>query len=39
MTEEGLYLDFDEPQKGIAAGQFAVWYKEEELVGSGPIEV
>ena len=39
MTEEGLYLDFNEPQKGIAAGQFAVWYKEDELVGSGPIEV
>lgn len=39
MTEDGLYLDFDEPQKGIAGGQFAVWYKEEELVGSGPIEV
>ena len=39
MTEEGLYLDFDEPQKGIAAGQFAVWYDEDKLVGSGPIEV
>ena len=39
MTEEGLYLDFEEPQKGIAAGQFAVWYDEDRLVGSGPIEV
>ena len=34
---EGLYLVFDEPQKSIAAGQFAAWYQEEELVGSGVI--
>jgi tRNA-specific 2-thiouridylase len=37
MTEEGLYLVFDTPQKGIAAGQFATWYDGEILVGSGPI--
>ena len=37
MTNEGLYLKFDEPQRGIAAGQFAVWYDGEKLVGSGPI--
>lgn len=37
MTEEGLYLDFDTPQRGIAAGQFATWYKGDSLVGSGPI--
>lgn len=37
MTEEGLYLNFDKPQRGIAAGQFAVWYDGEKLVGSGPI--
>ena len=34
---EGLYLVFDEPQKSIAAGQFAAWYEDEELVGSGVI--
>jgi tRNA-specific 2-thiouridylase len=34
---EGLYLVFDEPQKSIAAGQFAAWYAGEELVGSGVI--
>lgn len=34
---EGLYLVFDEPQKSIAAGQFAAWYQGEELVGSGVI--
>ncbi len=33
----GLYLLFDEPQRGITAGQFAAWYEDEELVGSGVI--
>ena len=36
--EEGLYILFDEPQRGIAAGQFAAWYDGEELAGSGVIE-
>ncbi|BDD04361.1 tRNA 2-thiouridine(34) synthase MnmA [Aureibacter tunicatorum] len=35
--EEGLYIVFDQPRKGIAAGQFAAWYDEDELVGSGVI--
>ena len=35
--EEGLYILFDEPQRGIAAGQFAAWYDGEVLVGSGVI--
>jgi tRNA-specific 2-thiouridylase len=35
---EGLYILFDEPQRGIAAGQFAAWYDGEELAGSGVIE-
>lgn len=35
--ENGMYIVFDELQKGIAAGQFAVWYDGEELVGSGAI--
>ena len=34
---EGLYIQFDEPQRGIAPGQFAAWYNGEELVGSGVI--
>ena len=34
---EGLYLLFDQPQKSIAAGQFAAWYDGEELIGSGVI--
>lgn len=28
---------FDTPQKAVAAGQFAVWYDGEELIGSGVI--
>ncbi len=36
--EQGLYIRFDEPQRGIAAGQFAAWYDGEVLVGSGVIE-
>ena len=34
---EGLYLVFDQPQRGITPGQFAAWYDGEELVGSGVI--
>ena len=37
MLEDGLYIIFDEPQKAIARGQFAAWYREEELIGSGVI--
>lgn len=33
----GMYIVFDEPQRGITAGQFAAWYDGEELVGSGVI--
>ncbi len=36
--EEGLYIRFDEPQRGITAGQFAAWYLNDELVGSGVIQ-
>ena len=37
MREDAAYLLFDEPQRGIAAGQFASWYDGENLVGSGVI--
>ena len=37
--EQGLYIRFDEPQRGIAAGQFAAWYDGEVLSGSGVIEL
>jgi tRNA-specific 2-thiouridylase len=38
MCEEGAYLLFDEPQRGITAGQFAAWYDGDELIGSGTIK-
>ncbi len=34
---DGLYIVFKEPQRGITSGQFAAWYKGEELLGSGVI--
>ena len=34
---EGLYIVFEKPQRGIAAGQFAAWYDSDELIGSGVI--
>jgi tRNA-uridine 2-sulfurtransferase len=34
---EGIYLMFDEPQRAVVPGQFAVWHYEDELIGSGPI--
>ena len=36
--EEGAYMLFDEPQRGITPGQFAAWYDGDELVGSGVID-
>lgn len=36
-TTEGGYLIFDEPQRGVTAGQFAAWYDGDELIGSGVI--
>lgn len=35
--EAGLYILFDELQKGITPGQFAAWYQDDELIGSGII--
>lgn len=37
MRDKGLYIVFDEQQRGITAGQFAAWYDGEELIGSGVI--
>lgn len=34
---EGIYLFFDQPQRAVVPGQFAVWHYDEELIGSGPI--
>ncbi len=35
--EDGLYILFNEKQRGITPGQFAAWYLNEELIGSGVI--
>lgn len=35
--DEGLYIVFDQAQRGITPGQFAAWYRDEELIGSGVI--
>ena len=37
MKEEGLYIVFENPQRSITAGQFAAWYLDDELIGSGAI--
>ncbi len=36
-VESGLYIAFEKPQSAITEGQFAAWYLEDELVGSGVI--
>ncbi|WP_340076651.1 tRNA 2-thiouridine(34) synthase MnmA [Leptobacterium sp. I13] len=33
----GLYVDFEVPQSAITEGQFAAWYLDNELIGSGVI--
>ena len=35
--ENGLFILFDTPQRGISPGQFAVWYDGAEMLGSGVI--
>lgn len=35
---KGMYIVFNEPQRGITSGQFAAWYKGDELMGSGVIK-
>jgi len=35
--KDALYITFETPQRGVAAGQFAAWYEGEELIGSGII--
>jgi tRNA-specific 2-thiouridylase len=34
----GMVIYFDKKQRGVTAGQFAAWYLDEELVGSGVID-
>ena len=35
--KDGIYIIFDNPQRGVAPGQFAAWYEGDELIGSGAI--
>jgi len=35
--DNGLYLQFTTPMKSITPGQFAAWYIQDELIGSGVI--
>ena len=37
-TEKGMYIIFDKLQRGIAPGQFAAWYEDDEVIGSGVID-
>ncbi|SMC84925.1 tRNA 2-thiouridine(34) synthase MnmA [Moheibacter sediminis] len=34
---KGLYIEFENPQSAITEGQFAAWYLDDELIGSGVI--
>jgi tRNA-specific 2-thiouridylase len=35
--QEQFYILFESKQKGITPGQFAAWYLDNELLGSGVI--
>ena len=35
--EDGFFMEFENPQSAIAEGQFACWYIDDELIGSGVI--
>ena len=35
---KGMYIIFDKLQRGIAPGQFAAWYHDDEVIGSGVID-
>lgn len=37
QEKDGLYINFDEPQRAIVSGQFAAWYDGDTLLGSGAI--
>ncbi len=36
-VNSGLYVEFENDQSAITEGQFAAWYLEDELIGSGVI--
>lgn len=36
-AEKGMYIEFEKAQSAITEGQFAAWYLNDELIGSGVI--
>ncbi|MDB4097487.1 tRNA 2-thiouridine(34) synthase MnmA [Flavobacteriaceae bacterium] len=38
FDKDGVFMVFKNMQSSISKGQFAVWYKDEELIGSGVID-
>jgi len=36
-AEGGTWIEFSQPMKSVAPGQFAAWYNGDELIGSGVI--
>lgn len=38
VREKGIYIIFKDLQRGITPGQFAAWYDNDELIGSGVIQ-
>jgi len=38
LKEEGAWFLFEKEQRGITSGQFAAWYLDDELIGSGVIK-
>ncbi|MDR2893889.1 MAG: tRNA 2-thiouridine(34) synthase MnmA, partial [Alistipes sp.] len=37
LEDGGAHVVFDSPQRGVTPGQFAAWYDDNELIGSGVI--
>jgi len=35
--DNGIYISFEDKQRAVVSGQFAAWYQEGELIGSGVI--